>query len=195
MASLPALHERQTQILYKESGLMAMAYAKTSLAMGKRTKVGAALSVGGNVFCGTNVTPCGEPLSNYGEASYKDVLQHAEREAIRHAGAYVAWRAAQRLGDTSPRLAVNEVPCPSCAREIIAAGIKEVYVCAFWQAHASHLGPDPRPSIQRALGMFRPNGIQLFLDPTGWDGLARRDDHDFVPNRRWFKEFGHDIGF
>lgn len=190
------LHMKQTELLYRESGiLMDRAYYSTCKAMGKRTKVGAAIMAGGSIFHGTNVTPCGEPLETYGEASYKDVLQHAEREAIRHAGAYVAWRCVQGLGDTSARLAVNEVPCPSCAREIIAAGIKEVYICAFWQAHASHLGPDPRSAILRLSGMLRPNGIQLFLDPTGWDGPARRDDHDFVPNRKWFKEFGYDIGF
>lgn len=179
------LHPAYDGMEYRTSGLMPRVYDVAMQSQDPRTRIGCVIRTLGKKgahrhYSMSNNTICGGSLEDYlKHMSKHDALEHAERLAIHLAREDV--RIAYERG-VSSILAVNEVPCASCARAIALTHISEVYICGLWQLHVTENGPDPSARVAAAREIFRRNNIKFYIDPAGSIGsVARRDDMDFIP--------------
>lgn len=171
---------------------MTQVYLTASGSMDPRTKIGSVLTFEGSVYARANSTVCGSPLEEYLPFMSKhEALEHAERLTIDAAAMSLAVYRSERRGAAHgavPSISVNEIPCADCARAIVRAGIRRVYICAWWQRHVSEHGPDPAYKLMAARTIFSKNNVEFYLDDEGSSLLARRDDMDFRPNEEFFDE-------
>lgn len=108
-------------------------------------------------------------------------VEHAERFAVRY-----ALEAGESLvGSTA---FINEIPCVDCTRALITAGVKKIITHRWWFEHCKIFGPSPFDKYYAYLELTKLAGVKTAIIDDNIQIQARRDDHNFMPNKAWMRQ-------